>query len=86
MPIYEYACERCGETIEVLVRVADAAPETHTGCGGTLSKLVSGAALRVKAQDGITGSTHSSIQRFDENRKIEADRKKKPPAPIMSKP
>ncbi len=86
MPIYEYACERCGGVIEVLLRGADAAPDTHAGCGGTLSKLVSGAALRVNAHDGVTGSTHSSIQRFHENQKMEADRKKKPPAPVMSKP
>jgi putative FmdB family regulatory protein len=86
MPIYEYACERCGQTIEVIQRLADATPEIHDGCGGTLSKLISGPALRVKEQDGITGSTHSSIQRFQENQKIEAERKKKPPAPVMSKP
>jgi putative FmdB family regulatory protein len=86
MPIYEYACERCGQTIEVLQRGAAATPEVHDGCGGSLSKLVSGPALRVKEQDGITGSTHSSIQRFSENQKIEADRKKKPPPPVMSKP
>lgn len=85
MPIYEYACETCGKTLEVIQRVSDDALTTHDGCGGNLTKLVSGPSLRVGENDGLTGSTHSSILRFHENQKIAADRKKNPPAAVMSK-
>ncbi len=77
MPIYEYECAACGLTIEVLQRLSDPALSIHEGCGGALSKLVSSPATRVKENDGLTGSTHSSMLRFNENRKLEAERKKR---------
>lgn len=47
MPLYEYACEQCGERIEVLQRYEDAPLDKHE-CGGTLKKLMSAAALHFK--------------------------------------
>ena len=79
MPIYEYACLACGLTIEALQRLSDPALSIHDGCGGALSRLVSSPRMRVKAGDGPAGSTHSSILRFNENRTLEAERKKKTP-------
>jgi len=79
MPIYEYVCATCGQTFEVLQRLSEPPLESHEGCGGTLSKLASSTRMRVKANDGLTGSTHSSILRFHENTKLEAERKKKKP-------
>ena len=79
MPIYEYECVKCGLTIEVLQRLSDPVLSIHAGCGGSLSKLVSSPRMRVREHDGLTGSTHSSILRFNENTKLEAERKKKKP-------
>jgi putative FmdB family regulatory protein len=42
MPIYEYVCESCGETTEVLVRVSQPAPEVcPSGDGGHLHRVLS---------------------------------------------
>lgn len=79
MPIYEYVCATCGQIFEVLQRLSDPPLESHDGCGGTLSKLASSSGMRVKANDGLTGSTHSSILRFHENTKIAEERKRKKP-------
>lgn len=77
MPLYEYQCETCGAIVEKLrpVSAPDAGP--HEDCGGELKKLVSTPRVTVKENDGTTGSTHSSILRFNENRKLEQEHKKK---------
>ncbi|MBN1205059.1 MAG: zinc ribbon domain-containing protein [Myxococcaceae bacterium] len=50
MPIYEYSCQSCGKTIDVLQKVSDPTPETCTECGatGSLSKLVSRSSFVLK--------------------------------------
>ena len=48
MPLYEYACDRCGETIEVLQRFSDPPLETCASCGGTLEKLISAPSIQFK--------------------------------------
>ena len=82
MPIYEYECATCGLTIEALQRLSDPVLSIHEGCGGALSKRISSPRTRVKVNDGLTGSTHSSILRSHENRTLEAERKKKKPGPL----
>ena len=77
MPIYEYVCATCGQTFDVLQRLSEPPLDIHEGCGGTLSKIASTPRMRVRENDGMTGSTHSSILRFQENTKLEAERKKK---------
>ena len=78
MPIYEYLCGDCGSVIEVLRRLDDADPAVHDGCGGALRRLVSAPSMRVKENDGLTGSTHSSILRADDNFKSARGKSKKP--------
>lgn len=43
MPIYEYACEKCGKLNEVMQKVSDPAPAACDGCGqqGPLTRVVS---------------------------------------------
>lgn len=48
MPLYEYACDSCGETIEVLQRFSDPPLETCTSCGGPLEKLISAPNIQFK--------------------------------------
>lgn len=49
MPIYEYLCQACGETSEVLRKVSDPPLELCPLCGeAALKKKVSAAAFRLK--------------------------------------
>jgi len=42
MPIYEYECDSCGRTIEVLQGLSDPPPEScPSGDGGKLSRILS---------------------------------------------
>ena len=78
MPIYEYLCGDCGSVVELIRRLSDADPTVHEGCGGALRRLVSAPSMRVKENDGLTGSTHSSILRADDNFKAARGKSKKP--------
>jgi putative FmdB family regulatory protein len=48
MPIYEYACKKCGKTIEVIQKFSDRALKKHQGCGGALTKLISASGFQFK--------------------------------------
>ncbi|MBN9662194.1 MAG: hypothetical protein J0H49_28615 [Acidobacteria bacterium] len=48
MPLYEYKCDRCNQTIEVLQKFSDAPLSVHEGCGGALARLISPSALQFK--------------------------------------
>src|SRR5580692_10637263 len=48
MPLYEYACDRCGKTIEVLQKYSDEPLTVHESCGGALEKLISRSAFKLK--------------------------------------
>jgi putative FmdB family regulatory protein len=41
MPLYEYTCEKCGQTLEVIQKLSDPDLEKHEDCGGALTKLLS---------------------------------------------
>lgn len=43
MPIYEYACEKCGKQLDLMQKVGAPPPETCEGCGaaGTMARQVS---------------------------------------------
>jgi putative FmdB family regulatory protein len=74
MPIYEYSCQSCGKTIDVLQKVSDPTPEACTACGatGSLSKIVSRSSFVLKGggwysdlysstkKDGASSSSDSS--------------------------
>lgn len=49
MPIYEYGCEDCGKTMEVLQKMSDPAPSECEYCGSTgLKKLMSQTSFQLK--------------------------------------
>jgi putative FmdB family regulatory protein len=76
MPIYEYACDTCGETLEVIHGISVPGPDVHEGCGGKLQRLVSAPTNRVSERAAAAGSTDSML-RFRENSKIAAEKQKK---------
>jgi putative FmdB family regulatory protein len=48
MPLYEYACENCGDRFEVMQKFSDAPLTTHEKCGGPVHRLISAPALQFK--------------------------------------
>jgi len=48
MPLYEYKCDVCGATFEVIQRFSDAPIETCRTCGGPVRKLLSAPAIQFK--------------------------------------
>ena len=48
MPLYEYGCDGCGETIEALQRFSDPPLKTCASCGGRLEKLISAPSIQFK--------------------------------------
>lgn len=48
MPIYEYKCEGCGETFEVIQKFADEPVTVHDKCGGHVNRLMSAPSFQFK--------------------------------------
>jgi putative FmdB family regulatory protein len=48
MPLYEYRCDRCGQTFEVKQKFSDQPLTQHEGCGGSVERLLSPPALQFK--------------------------------------
>jgi len=48
LPIYEYKCEGCGETFEVIQKFADEPVSVHEKCGGHVHRLMSAPAFQFK--------------------------------------
>jgi putative FmdB family regulatory protein len=65
MPLYEYQCEKCGESFEVMQKFSDEPLSTHAKCGGPVHRLISAPALQFKGSgwyitDYAKGSGSSS--------------------------
>jgi putative FmdB family regulatory protein len=48
VPIYEYKCEGCGETFEVIQKFADEPVTVHEKCGGHVHRLMSAPSFQFK--------------------------------------
>ncbi len=48
MPLYEYRCLDCGETIEIIQKFSDSPLSECEACGGTLERLLSPSAIKFK--------------------------------------
>jgi putative FmdB family regulatory protein len=48
MPLYEYKCQSCGKTFEVIQKFADEPLKTHAECGGIVERLFSAPAFHLK--------------------------------------
>lgn len=63
MPIYEYACERCGKEFEVQQRITEDPLTEHEGCGGAVRRLISLTAFSLRG-DGWY-SDHYGLKKND---------------------
>ena len=48
MPLYEYACPKCGERIEMIRRFSDPPEAACPKCGAEMRKLISSPAIQFK--------------------------------------
>jgi putative FmdB family regulatory protein len=48
VPLYEYKCDNCGETFEVIQKFADEPLTVHEKCGGPVHRLLSAPAFQFK--------------------------------------
>ncbi len=49
MPIYEYVCDKCGQSFEVWQKMSEDALETHEGeCGGPVRRVISATSFTLK--------------------------------------
>jgi len=48
MPLYDYRCQLCGETFEVIQKFSDDPLRVHEGCGGQVERLISPPAFQFK--------------------------------------
>lgn len=48
MPIYQYACEKCGSEIEVMQKINDAPLKRCQKCRGKLQKVLSRTSFQLK--------------------------------------
>jgi putative FmdB family regulatory protein len=68
MPLYEYACEKCGDRFEVMQKFSDDPLTTHEKCGGPVHRLISPPALQFKGSGWyITDYAKSSATAKSDN-------------------
>ncbi len=76
MPLYEYLCEACGWTVEVIQRVSEPPLTVCERCGSRLKKLLSPPAVRFKGSGWYVSdygrSSASSSRSPDESKAPEA--------------
>ena len=84
MPIYEYACHKCGETIEVIQKMSDPDLQKHQGCGGKLNKLISIPMVQFKESEPGMGKPTDSYRQQLENEAKRREKKNKPKSVISA--
>jgi putative FmdB family regulatory protein len=50
MPLYEYQCEACGKTFELIQKFSDEPLTVHAECGGGVHRLLSAPTLQFKGK------------------------------------
>lgn len=60
MPLYDYQCQNCGHTLEVMHGVNDSGPPTCERCGGQMRKLLSPPAIVFKGSGWAKKDARSS--------------------------
>jgi putative FmdB family regulatory protein len=96
MPLYDYRCDQCGETFEVMQKFSDEPLKTHEGCGGNVERLISAPALQFKgtgwyvtdyAKSGKSSSSTKGSEGGSESKASHTQTESKPeskPAPAAS--
>lgn len=79
MPLYEYKCEGCGETFEVIQKFSDEPLTVHEKCGGAVHRLLSAPAFQFKGSGwyvtDYAKSSSSSPAKHDSSEKSSSESK-----------
>src|ERR1041385_627855 len=88
MPIYEYECRKCGQTIEVIQKMSDPDLKKHAGCGGSLTKLLSVPLRQIKGAVSQSDAYLNKTQSYQQQVENETKRKEKQRrvSPVVSAP
>jgi len=94
MALYDYHCQKCGETFEVRQKFSDTPLTVHEGCGGKVDRLISAPALQFKgtgwyvtdyAKNGQSPSTSKSESSKSEGKSETKSETKSDPKPAPAK-
>jgi putative FmdB family regulatory protein len=80
MPIYEYRCHKCGQTLEMMQKFSDAPLNRCPACGGKVSKIISNCSFHLKGSGWYvtdykkngSGWKDKAPEKKDETPKVEA--------------
>ncbi len=86
MPIYEYQCEKCGQTTEVLQKFSDAPLTLCPGCGGPVAKLMSMNSFQLKGSGWYVTDYAGKTGQKTETAKSSASEAAAPAAPKADAP
>jgi putative FmdB family regulatory protein len=77
VPLYEYKCEGCGETFEVIQKFADEPLTVHEKCGGHVHRLMSAPSFQFKGSGwyatDYAKSSNSGSSKGDSSEKSAGD-------------
>jgi putative FmdB family regulatory protein len=76
MPLYEYKCDSCGKTFEVIQKFADEPLKVHPECGGEVVRLFSAPAFHLKGT-GWYATDYAKKSNGGSDAKSESDSKPK---------
>lgn len=79
MPLYEYKCQSCGKTFEVIQKFADEPLKSHAECGGVVERLFSAPAFHLKGTGWYAtdyGKGNGKPPKSDESKSGEAKSEK----------
>jgi putative FmdB family regulatory protein len=79
MPLYEYKCDSCGKTFEVIQKFADEPLTAHPECGGKVERLLSAPAFHLKGTGWYAtdyAKSNGSDSKSKENKDNKSDESK----------
>jgi len=94
MPLYEYECDQCGMTFEVMQKFSDAPLSAHEVCGGRLRRLISPPGLQFKgtgwyitdySRKGGNGSEKGGSEKTSSEKKSETAKPAESPSKAAEK-
>ena len=85
MPIYEYKCQKCGKTTEIMQKFSDQPLSRYPSCTGRVSKVISNCTFHLKGT-GWYVSDYKGGSGSQAPKKKKETKEKEPEAPKSETP